>query len=1108
MTQGFSINVGGNRIQINAGASIDDIKSKLSDNMIDLIFQGVDTNKNGQLDADELEILKKNLKNNNYTVEVSQDGKTPKQAFNDAIQNMGNRYDKNSLKTNFKSDDAELHEIKYGDTLYHIAKKALQEEGLPTDNRSVNNRIAEIAKINNLKDVNNVPIGTKIIYKLTQAGIDKVNSAEGQNSAVAFTQQVTPQPETSNKPQNVEGSQQNPQGAGASQGTPITFNANSTITITENIDYRNMPDWTKEEIVVDEDKNYKATKHTKEGEADVYQMATEGINIHGASVDEVKAKFDKYIKEYTAKPESETEDAAKTRKDGNLQILKGKLEAADYSIDAIKALAEDFRNDDLIDRDSDDYKSLVRNLLLTHNAEVIEALLPGEYDVDMTVVEKDKTAHEYLAGMYQEIRNNEKAGLKLSPEDIKLKDRLEIIKRNDGYKIEADTDEGIHEKYMAYDNMDGKPMYQIFIGGNWYFAESPELLDEFLTKLDAADTDEKKAALFKEYINTDDKELAKCLAQNAKALKASDEDIISLINANGLEVLSALDDDSEVDASDYSAEVIKSVVVRAKEIYTTDKGNLENAVYLNDVTAFINALPEDGENPVDKYALSKEILETYFDKTETTDTEGNTTTTYTFNPSRRPTYKEMFGLATLAFAFSSSVFEAALVDYIKLEDMGEGQYNDAIEYRFYHSYTVPHYAEMVEGMSTASDITDFIDNKVATDRNCHLPYDAIIAKLEGFSEDEKKQILDRLVKYANKDSKISDENKLLLAKHCMQIDDKGNVTFDKTKLPEGVDAMKILNYFLPKDCTDGDAKKCYDAIINTLDKSELDIITEYSSKNPETAKARIKALLEANPADKEFVRKVLDIETELIPYDTIRNLDAAGWDDETKKLVFLKAYDGKIVRSDWQETLNNAVNKHLISHVEGDYYAIGDKMYDVNYKHSDGTDKGSTADDVMGFKSFSKTGYENGIKMYDQLKGAGSGDIAKMLRSSKDEGYENFVTPDNVVGIIKGFNQKSPDEGLMEYIANENRMSSGVKPGKALCNRIPKALMRKAAKLYLTDTEAYKELAKFFGAEGNPKDETFKFTQNDEAAIRYDAATAKELDRLIQSLVNTILPYS
>ena len=892
--------------------------------------------------------------------------------------------------------------------------------------------------------------------------------------------------------------------------TPSTVSdKESPITLTHNIDYRNEEGWTTQEV--DAGDSLKATKHTKEGEADVYQMATNGINIHGSTVEEVRAKYDKWVKEFAAAPADESADNAQTRKAQNVQILKDKLEAADYSIDAIKALAADFRNDDLIDRNSDEYKSLVQNLLLTRNAEVIESLLSDGDDVDMTVVEKDKTAHEYLAGMYQEIRNKEKAGVMLSPEEIELKDTLRTRCTYNGYKIEADADKGIHEKYMSFANMDGKPMYQISIGDNWYFAESPELLDEFLTKLDAADTDEKKAALFKEYINTGDKVLASCLAQNAKALKASDEDIISLINANGLEVLSALDNDSDVEASDYSAEVIKSVVDRAKEICTTDKGNLENAVYLGEVEKFISALPEDGENPIDIDALRKEILGTYFDKTETTDEAGNTTTTYPFNPSRRPTYEEMYGLASLAIEHSTALdFNEALVDYIKLEDMGEGQYNEAIEDRYGSAYTVPHYAKMVEGMSTASDITDFIDNKVATDRDCHLPYDAIIAKLEGFSEDEKKQILDRLVKYAVEYSTISDENKLLLAKHCMQIDAEGNVTFDKSKLPEGVDAKKILYCFLPEDCTEGDAKKYFDAIINTLDKSELDTITGYSGKNPETAKARIKALVAANPKDEEFILKVLDIEDSgLIPYDTIRNLDAAGWQVTTKQAVFEKAYSRHFVRSEWQKSLNNAVNKHLISHVESYYYAIGDKMYNVGYGYSRGADEEwGTADDVMTFHQFSKTGYENGIKMYDQLKGAGSGDIANMLRSGKDEGYENFVTSDNVVGIINGFNQKSPDEGLMEYIANENRMSSGVKPGKALCNRIPKALMRKAAKMGLTELDAYKALAEFFGAEGNPKDETFKFTQNDEAAIRYDAATAKELDGLIQSLVYTILWHS
>lgn len=45
---------------------------------------------------------------------------------------------------------------------------------------------------------------------------------------------------------------------------------------------------------------------------------------------------------------------------------------------------------------------------------------------------------------------------------------------------------------MAYDNMDGTPMYQVEKDENWYYAKDPALLDEFLTKLDAADTDEKK----------------------------------------------------------------------------------------------------------------------------------------------------------------------------------------------------------------------------------------------------------------------------------------------------------------------------------------------------------------------------------------------------------------------------------------------------------------------------------------------------------------------------------------------------------------------------------------------------------------------------------------
>ena len=151
----------------------------------------------------------------------------------------------------------------------------------------------------------------------------------------------------------------------------------------------------------------------------------------------------------------------------------------------------------------------------------------------------------------------------LSPDEIVLKEVVADYKRKGGYEIEADEENGIYEKYMSYDNLDGTPMYQVKIDGNWYYAKDPALLDEFLTKLQAADTEEKKAALFKEYANTTDTELAKCLAENAKTLCAADEDVISLINANGMVVLNKLprpDDDIE-----YSKAVVDAVVARMKD---------------------------------------------------------------------------------------------------------------------------------------------------------------------------------------------------------------------------------------------------------------------------------------------------------------------------------------------------------------------------------------------------------------------------------------------------------------------------------------------------------------------------------------------------------------
>ena len=154
MSTNFNVNVNGQPVTITSGEKIDDIKKKFGDKA-DVIFEGVDADNNGVLDAGEVDKLKTNLKNNNFTVQVADDGKTPRGAYNSAIQQLKNRYAADDLKEKFKADD--IHTVGKGETLYTIAKKQLEEEGILTDFRSINHRISQIAVINNINDVHDPP---------------------------------------------------------------------------------------------------------------------------------------------------------------------------------------------------------------------------------------------------------------------------------------------------------------------------------------------------------------------------------------------------------------------------------------------------------------------------------------------------------------------------------------------------------------------------------------------------------------------------------------------------------------------------------------------------------------------------------------------------------------------------------------------------------------------------------------------------------------------------------------------------------------------------------------------------------------------------------------
>lgn len=1129
MSTNFNVNVNGKPVQITSGEKIDDIKKKFGDKA-DVIFEGVDADNNCVLNAGEVDKLKTNLTNNNFTVQVADDGKTPRGAYNSAIQQLKNRYTTDDLKEKFKADDT--HTVGKGETLYTIAKKQLEEEGILTDFRSINHRISQIAVINNINDVNNIEVGTKLITKLTDDAIKSVKENDN-DSVKAFTGEsaslVTGEEWTKNgvkkRKANGNAEKQDPvagDGVKSDYKKQRTFVDGKTSTIEVAKNGLNMGkgvpvDKDGNELKNFKDPKYKAggsyMKYTNSNGEVMYQTVygqnskTEmlrGVKISAPTLEEAKAK-EKSILDTAAKiktaPTNETAEAKATRMATNLAALKELVAMTGGNEQVIKNVAEKLRGDDYVDRKSDDYKAFVQDLLLTRNADVVSALTPKDGDkVDMFVVEYDRTSHETLAGMYQEIREKEKAGEKLTDDEVELKDVLVNTKHEAGFKIEADEAKHVNEKYLNYDT-DGRLYYTTYIEDRLYWASDEKLLDEFANKLKAADTDDKKAALFKEYAKTKDTELARCLLVRIKDLKAKDEDIKTVINANGMYVL----DTSDYKDIEWSDDIIKTINTRIKDIYTKDKGNLENTRYLYLAQYFVSKLPENEQEKA-----RTEIAETYFEKTTTKDEDGNDKTEYTFNPKRRPTKEEMEGLCNVA----SDDMKKAIGDYVKLNDMGKGQYNEGIEGTTYDSKNpvLENYSNIVDSMTDKKEVLDFIDNKIATDKNYNIPFDKI---LEKFPDD--KDIKDKLLAYADVSSTISDENRLALVKTYMK-EENGKITLDKTKLPKGASAVNVLAA-LPTDCKTGEAEKYFKAVLKELNKGDLETIKQVGNRNPKAVKARLAELVKSNMGDKAFIQEVCKLENSITPYQALYEVDAnkAKWDDKTKQAVFEKIFNGRIKIKDKQKYLDGAVKNGLIQKVTEskfvttgvtvsktsviedsvkDRYIIGNNVYLTDGWNDVNKNNKMDEKDTMSLLKMSKSGYDNGAKLYGQLKGAGSSDTAKMLKGEGN--YKNFVTADNVAGLIQGFNDKSPNEGVMQYIANEF-----FKIPQAKCNVIPNKLMEKArtvdaelgqnnsAYFKIADGKAYKDLAKFVKGHQN----TTKGYSEDEG---------KQLDQLINDLKSAI----
>ena len=923
MSTNFNVNVNGKPVQIKSGEKIDDIKKKFGDKA-DVIFEGVDVDNNGVLDAEEVDKLKTNLNNNDFTVQLADDGKTPRGAYNSAIQQLKNRYTADDLKEKFKADD--IHTVGKGETLYTIAKKQLEEEGILTDFRSINHRISQIAVINNINDVNNIEVGTKLITKLTDDAIKSVKENDN-DSVKAFTGEsaslVTGEEWTKNgvkkRKANGNAEKQDPvAGDGVKSDykkqRTLVDGKTSTIAVTRNgLNMgKGVPvDKNGNELKNFKDPKYKAggsyMKYTNANGEVMYQTVygqnskTEmlrGVKISAPTLEEAKAK-EKSILDTAAKikkaPTNETAEAKATRMATNLAALKELVTLTGGNEQVIKNVAEKLRGDDYVDRKSDDYKAFVQDLLLTRNADVVSALTPKDGDnVDMSVVEYDRTSHETLAGMYQEIREKEKAGEKLSADEVDLKDVLGNTKFKEGFKIEADEAKHVNEKYLQYGN-DGGLHYKTTVGDKNYWASDKKVLDDFVNELKLAKTDEAKAELFKKYANTKDVELANCLLCQAKVLKAKDEDIKTVINANGMYVLSNLDSSADPDWSD---DIKNTMLARIKDIYTKEKGNLENAAWLDVANDWINKLPDD-----QRKAAKTEIAETYFEKTTTKDDEGNDKTEYTFNPTRRPTKEEMEGLLKVA----SDDMKKALVNYSKIEDMGKGQYSEAIESHVSSGVIVSRYGEMIETMEDEKEVIDFIDNKLVLYKGYQIPFDAILDKFP-----DSKTIKDKLIEFMMiyQNNTISPEHRLDIVKAYCKDDGNGNYTFDKSLLPKGATVQNVIKA-LPADCTKGEAQKLFKAIFKTLDFSNLEMVLLFDSCNftiDNEIKKKIRDFI-LNPKNKGT-----EVYNSLVTMSKVQNVLSA---EEKQKI-----YDQS----------SKAMQKRLSSHFEDDskYFVVkGEKLDNI-----------------------------------------------------------------------------------------------------------------------------------------------------------------------------------
>lgn len=893
--------------------------------------------------------------------------------------------------------------------------------------------------------------------------------------------------------------------------------------------------WAREEVEVPTGENdtsgneIKVTvdKYTKEGQADVYRVEVEnpmpGTANFKVEADSAEAvvELKKQIEALALDIPGEGATLDAEQKRDNLEKL-AKLAEFCPTDSLLDTIAYTLRSNTLIDKNDPDAKALVQELLLTRDSEVVSFLVKDFGDnIDNQLFENDPVALKTLAAMFKEIRDLENQGVKLTPEQIALKDVLDdcVVKMQSFVQNAGDN----HQEVLRFDG-EGNVVYALDTiddsGASYDKASQNKALRDLYSGEDRfASEDEVRCVIYDPIMGKDKTTLASLVSAYGAIGALNKQELVDLINLDTVdaELLSYINFnnlDSDMSAEDKKA-VQEAYVAKAKELFAnmgkvgdTEQLDPANARYLSSILGKIDSInaetTTDGVTTDADDVVIAEIIGNFF----TGEGENAVTTIKNF---RRFTYEEMKGLADAVAKHGTDAQKTALANMITFEDMEDGQFVRAIQGGFPYDGTATNKRcnELADSMSK-EEILDFLD-RISYYKD--FPFDNIMKNYSGDTE-----VVTKLLTLIDKQNIMSDQTRKALV--AAVVNEENVVT-----IPEGVDVTRLRHLLPQEKAASGsgetataevkmDAKEqaLFKKVVESLNKNDLDTIktmlnqAKVSIDLKNAVYDKVKNLIKENINESAFIKNLMGYKYECFTkVQSIKNylisLKPEGLSPEAKKDVIDTLIE---VYGHFDNTLHElAIENGWLTKFE---VKVGDKSCNNIYTYGD-------SENLL---EFNKREEENKsfyleVKYSDLIKHLGEADgkakAATILEDLDDwGGYHNLttylnedghITKDNVVALLQNFN-KDGRQGIIEYM---DREWGG--PTVAQMERIPNALIEYAISKGLSETEdpllTLKNLITASDRVDGGKDPSEEDYKSHSYAKSIDDAMKKVLDKLFPS---------